>query len=222
MNNEQAELELLRDQAPTAFEEAVRQLWPSVVKAKTNLTGGIEVLGPNGECLLTTHDGMLVIKGANGRSITINPAYVPDDTDLQLLGPLNIVQNSTGLTYALTTSVAAVTGSQGLILPEPGTWLIEAKVKLAVVGATFAAAQSVGALLTRTNNTPANLDNSGSAAVLPAMTTATLTGSTLLIGPTVYTTSNSNDAINVLAFISALPSAGAVQVSSVHILARRA
>ena len=39
MNSEQAELELLRDQAPTAFEEAVRQLWPSVVKAKTNLTG---------------------------------------------------------------------------------------------------------------------------------------------------------------------------------------
>ena len=43
MNSEQAELELLRDQAPTAFEEAVRQLWPSVVKAKTNLTGRIEL-----------------------------------------------------------------------------------------------------------------------------------------------------------------------------------
>ena len=48
MNSEQAELELLRDQAPTAFEEAVRQLWPSVVKAKTNLTGGSVIsAGPN-------------------------------------------------------------------------------------------------------------------------------------------------------------------------------
>ena len=42
MNKEQAELELLRDQAPTAFEEAIRQRWPSVVKAETNpLTGGV-------------------------------------------------------------------------------------------------------------------------------------------------------------------------------------
>lgn len=45
MNKEQAELELLRDQAPTAFEEAIRQRWPSVVKAETNpLTGEIEYL----------------------------------------------------------------------------------------------------------------------------------------------------------------------------------
>lgn len=51
MNSEQAELELLRDQAPTAFEEAVRQLWPSVVKAKTNLTGMIEELVVAGETL---------------------------------------------------------------------------------------------------------------------------------------------------------------------------
>ena len=53
MNSEQAELELLRDQAPTAFEEAVRQQWPSVVKAKTNLTGGLEI-SANGEPLATS------------------------------------------------------------------------------------------------------------------------------------------------------------------------
>ena len=71
MNNEQAELELLRDQAPTAFEEAVRQQWPSVVKAKTNpITGGVRFL--NGATPIQKTAGAVVCDWARNGTLTLN------------------------------------------------------------------------------------------------------------------------------------------------------
>lgn len=186
-------------------------------------TGGVSLVAGDGEITaLRLTNGLFSLVGASGNSLTINVNNIPDDTDLQLLGPLNLTQSTSGLTSALSAVPAAVTGSQPLSLPEAGTYVLEAVVSLNFAAATFAALQAVTAYLRRTNNTASDITGSVSSSVLPIMTTLTLLGDTLHLGPVIYTTSNVDDTIAVFASLTLAPSAGACQVTNTHITARRA
>lgn len=199
-----------------------------LVAAETNpLTGGRISFLLNGEekyldAVATRPDGLIVFPApAGGGSLTINLNNIPDNTDLQLLGPLNVVAATSGLTYALTATPAVITGAASLVIPEAGSYVIDASMTLSLVGATFAANQAVTALLRRTNNTAADIQNSSASSVVPVMTTTTLAGNTVHLRTVMYTTSNSDDAIAIYASVSALPSAGSIQVTGTNIIARR-
>lgn len=130
---------------------------------------------------------------------------------------------SAGTVYTVTNSAAAIafgTTSPSITIDDPGTYLIIARARLENVGATFAATRPVTLKLRRTNNTPADLNNSTIVFNTPVITllTSTLTQLDII---TTYTTTNTDDAISLFASIGTLPSAGTITVDEASIVAIR-
>jgi len=122
-----------------------------------------------------------------------------------------------GTVYTLTTTNAKIdfgTTDPVLTIDAPGTYALHGFVKVNVTGATFAANQTVTVLIRRTNNTAANITNSGTTYFLPTMTTLTQTIALIQMKEIFYTTANSDDVLELWADVSALPSAGSITVEA--------
>lgn len=129
---------------------------------------------------------------------------------------------ATGLTSAITgTTGAALTSGPTLTLSQAGTYELSSSVTTTFSGATFAAVQSVSCWLYRTNNTPGAVSYTTAAAMVPIITTTSVGGPTLVIPRISYTTSNTNDALQVYCAISTNPGAGSLQATTVNMVAVR-
>lgn len=140
----------------------------------------------------------------------------------QLMPTANAI--AAGTVYTLTNTSAKVdygTTDPVIVIPAAGSWLIWANAQTNFVGATFAAPQSVSYKIRRTNNTAADVADSTRSSDLPVITTLTGLGPSVALGPILYVTANTDDALELWGALSAAPAAGSVTVSAASILAMR-
>jgi len=133
----------------------------------------------------------------------------------------NIV--ASGTAYTLTATSAFIdfgTVDPAVVLSAAGTYEITYIAQIDLVGATFAANQTLSLKVRRINNTAADLPDSTATITLPVITTGTQTIARIPV-TFYYTTANSNDSIAVWGNLSALPSAGSVTVSAANIKVER-
>lgn len=144
-----------------------------------------------------------------GQSATLYSAY-------------SVSAAATGLTSAITGTVgAAVTSGPTLTIDKAGTYELFSNVTTTMAAATFSAAQSSSCWLYRTNNTPGVVANSTVNVVLPTMTTLSIGGPSFIIAPVPYTTTNTDDTLQVYCAIGANPGAGAFNVTGIKMLGVR-
>lgn len=163
----------------------------------------------------------------NRLSLSSNAINIQNGAALQLNGsayfnPLTVY--AAGTSYTLTATSAPVvfgTTSPAITINSAGTYAIRAQVRVALNAATFAANRVLTVKLSRTNNTPADITNSGTPWLVPIMTTLTQTLAVIQLPEVIYTTANADDAIQIFADISVLPSAGSVTINQASIVAVR-
>jgi hypothetical protein len=139
-----------------------------------------------------------------------------------LFNPLSVY--AAGTAYTLTATSAAVTfgtTSPIITITAAGTYAIRAQVRVALNGATFAANRTLTVKLRRTNNTPADVVNSGTPWLVAIMTTNSETMAVINLPEVLYTTANADDAIQIFGDISVLPSAGSISINQASIIAVR-
>lgn len=156
---------------------------------------------------------------AAGSTISAGATVSPSGTQPPLT-QLNAV--AAGTAYSLTNTAALLnfgTTDPALVITTPGTWLITARARFDYVGATFAANRTVTMKLRRTNNAPADIANS--AAVFPTdiITTLSYPAWDLQTPPVIYTTLNSDDALELWGDVSVVPTAGTLDAVAAQIIA---
>lgn len=128
-----------------------------------------------------------------------------------------------GTAYTLTTTPALLalgTTVPRVTLNAAGTWILLPSVYIRGNGATFAANRTVTCILRRTNNTAVDVANSN--AVCDTNVVATTTYAIPVVMPAiVYTTTNTNDIIEVWGSVSVLPTAGSVDCIRAQLVAFR-
>ena len=130
------------------------------------------------------------------------------------------VGDQTGTAYTLTATPAAIAGgttSAVAVLPTLNQYLIRARAQVEMIGATFAANQTV-ALKLRNTTQSADVTGATAGCTLPVVTTYTDTQGMFNI-EALYTPVAAGDSITLFGSVSALPSAGTVQISAAHITA---
>ncbi len=129
---------------------------------------------------------------------------------------------SSGTVYNITTTPAKLdfgTTDPAITLPTSGTYLIMSNVRIDYNGLTNILANTVNIKLRRTNNTASDLTNATGDFILPLVTLLTQTGGDCDVSSVIYTTSNSNDVIELWGNRTASVSVGNVQAGSAWIVA---
>lgn len=138
------------------------------------------------------------------------------------VGGANLTVYAAGTVYSLTNTAALIdfgTTDPSLVITAPGVWLILARARIDYTGATFAAVRTGALKLRRTNNTAADVSNSPCGFLTDIITTLTYTLGTFNLPPVIYTTTNSDDIIQLWGSISTVPSAGTLDVSEASVVA---
>lgn len=136
----------------------------------------------------------------------------------------NLAVYAAGTAYDLTATSAALnfgTTDPVLVLDKAGTYLLQARVNLQFVGATFAANQTVTLKLRRTNNTAADVSNSSTVLGTGIVTTVDGNFAVVSFPPVVYTTTVATDSITIFGDVSVIPSAGTLSATQASIVAVR-
>lgn len=139
-------------------------------------------------------------------------------------GTNNASAYASGTVYALTTTSAKVdfgTTDPVITIPAAGTYLIMANVRVTTSGLTQLAANQCDFKLRRTNNTAADITNATATTSVPVATLLTSDIGDADIATVIYTTTNSNDVIEIWGSRALGISLGAINVSSAHIVAVR-
>lgn len=163
-----------------------------------------------------TSSGTLTLTGAGTSSQVIDGTGA-----LKNLTPF--AGYGTGTPYALTTSSAAIdlgTSDPTITITSPGTYLITSNVQLEYAGLTTVL-NTCSFKLRRTNNTPADLANASTNFTVPALTLASQTGGDADLNAIIYTTSNSNDKIDIFGNRSGGLTLGSIQISNAYIVATK-
>lgn len=179
---------------------------------------------------LASVDNKLNGKVPNSRTINING--VTQDLSANrtwtvtatAVGTNNAAAYSSGTPYTLTTTSAKVDfGSSDpvITIPAAGTYLIFTNLKVEYVGATTLVAQALNFKLRRTNNTASDLSNAATTFNVPVITLLTQTGGDCDIAPVLYTTTNSNDVIELWGQRGGNVSVGSLQVGEASVVAVR-
>lgn len=139
-------------------------------------------------------------------------------------GTNNAAAYASGSVYALTTTSQKIdfgTTDPVITIPAAGTYLILSNLKIEYSGLTTLATQTCSFKLRRTNNTAADISNASSSFNVPIVTLLTQTAGDADISAVIYTTSNSNDVIEMWGNRGASISAGAINVGEAWIVAIR-
>jgi len=131
---------------------------------------------------------------------------------------------ASGSIYSLTASSVLLnfgTTDPSLTITQPGTYLIRSGVNLKYNAATFAANETATMKLRRTNNTPADLTNALTATTLRIITTITDGVGWSIVPDIIYTTTATDDAIELQGGLSNTPGAGSVDATEAFIIAVR-
>lgn len=136
----------------------------------------------------------------------------------------NLSVYAAGTAYSLTATAAALTfgtTSPSLVLTEPGTYKITARVRTDYNGATFAAVRTSTLKLRRTNNTAADLTNGTVTAKTQVVTgfNGTFLDQTWTVNN--YATANIDDAIAIFGSLDVIPTAGSFDAAEAFIVAER-
>lgn len=138
------------------------------------------------------------------------------------VGGASLSVYASGTAYQLTNTNALLnfgTTDPTLTITSAGVWLILARARIDYTGATFAAVRTGTLKLRRTNNTAADLGNGQVQYLTDIITTLTYTLGSFNLPPIVYTTTNSNDVIELWGSISVVPTAGSLDASEAEIVA---
>lgn len=167
-----------------------------------------------------TNLGLSTVSGSGSYNDLSDKPTIPSAATTS--NPLSVY--GVGTVYSLTNTSALLdfgTTDPSLTINAAGTYLIIARAKLDFNAATFIAARTTTIKLRRTNNTAADL-SSGSvtakAAISISAQTFTFIDQTWSV---TYTTSNSNDIIQIFGSIDTVPGAGSVDASEASIIAIR-
>lgn len=136
--------------------------------------------------------------------------------------PLSVYAGGTA--YSFTNAAALLnfgTTDPSLTISAPGIYLIFARVRVDLTAATFAAVRNLTLKLRRTNNTAADITNSSMGAKTPITTTETFTMGIFDLQPLVYTTTNSDDVLEIWGGLDTVPSAGSLDAVEASIVAVR-
>ena len=137
-------------------------------------------------------------------------------------GATTFAAYASGIVYALTATSALLdfgTTDPSITIAIPGTYIINARIRVDYNAATFAAVRTVTLKLRRTNNTAADLTNGSAAFKTEIITTLTYTGEIVSIPLVIYTTLNSDDIIQIFGSIDVVPSAGSIDCAEAEIIA---
>lgn len=129
----------------------------------------------------------------------------------------------TGTAYSLTTTSSKIdfgTTDPSITIPSPGTYLIMANLKIEYAGVTTIGG-TASFKLRRTNNTAADLSNAITNFTYPALTLLSQTAGDSDIAPVIYTTSNSNDVIEMWGNRSGGLTLGNINVGEASVVAIR-
>lgn len=138
------------------------------------------------------------------------------------LGFTPLTVYAAGTAYQLTATPALLnfgTTDPSLTLTSPGVYLLLARVRVDYTGATFAAVRTGTLKIRRTNNTAADIANSTIQFQTEIITTLTYTLDVLTLPPIVYTTTNSNDVLEIWGDISVVPTAGSLDTVEASLVA---
>lgn len=175
--------------------------------------------GPTGLTGATGPTGSAGSNGSNGATGATGPTGETGG----YAGVTNYKAYSAGTVYTLTTSSQKVdfgTTDPVITITSPGTYLITTNVKLEYSGLTTAL-NACSLKLRRTNNTAADLTNAVTTYSVPAVTLLTGTGGDCDIPGIIYTTSNSNDVIEMWGNRSGGLTVGSINVGEASIVAVR-
>lgn len=134
----------------------------------------------------------------------------------------NVSAYSVGTVYSLTTTSQKLTfgtTSPSVTLPSPGTYLIISNLTVGYSGLTNLVVNTCNFKLRRTNNTAADLSNTSTSFDVPVVTLLTQTAGDADINTILYTTTNSNDVIEMWGNRTGGVTAGSVNVNQAYILA---
>lgn len=137
--------------------------------------------------------------------------------------PSTYTAYAAGTAHILTSSAALLdfgTTDPTITIATAGTYLIQGRALLRYNAATYAANQSATLNLRRTNNTPADIANTTTTALLRVITATTDTVGVMPLPPVIYT-ATAGDVISVFGSVSATPSAGSVDCTEASIVAVR-
>ncbi len=165
-----------------------------------------------------THAGATITAGAS----VVASGWQPAAPSLPAIAPIS--KYGSGTTHTITgASFAAVTfgtsGAQEITLTTAGTWMVFARARIDVVGATFAAVRTVSLKLRRTNNTAGDVTSSPCAAKTQIITTLTFTMFDKGFPPVAYVTANVNDVLQMQVAIDTDPTAGSIQIVEADLVA---
>lgn len=136
----------------------------------------------------------------------------------------NLSVYASGTAYALTATAAKLdfgTTDPSLTITGVGTWLLSGRVRLDYNAATFAAVRTATLKLRRTNNTAADVANSSTGFKTQIITTLTYTAGIIDLPPVIYTTTNTNDVIEIFGSVDVVPTAGSFDAVEASIMALR-
>lgn len=141
-----------------------------------------------------------------------------------LPGTYQFAAYAAGTAYSLTNTYAKLdfgTTDPAITITTPGTYMLMARARIDYTGATFVANRIVSLKIRRTNNTAADVANSTASFAVDIVTTFTGTAMVLSLPPVIYTTTNSNDALEVEGKVDTVPSAGSIDAVEAEIVAIR-
>lgn len=157
-------------------------------------------------------------------TITAGASVGPSGTQPALPSTTPLKVYAAGTPYQLTVTSQLLdfgTTDPSLAITTPGTWLILARARIDYNAATFAAVRTVTLKLRRTNNTASDIADSTAAFKTQIITTLTFTAAILDLQPIIYTTSNSNDVLEIWGSIDTGPTAGSIDAVEASIVAIR-
>jgi hypothetical protein len=138
------------------------------------------------------------------------------------IGGANLSVYASGTAYVLTATPALLdfgTTDPSLVINAPGVWLILARARIDNNAKTTAAVRTITLKLRRTNNTAADIANSSTGIKTAIMTTLTFTLATVDLQPIIYTTTNSDDIIQLWGSADDISGAGTFDAVEASIVA---
>lgn len=135
-----------------------------------------------------------------------------------------VAEYAAGTAYSLTNSYAQLafgTTSPAITIGKVGTYALYARVRLDYNGATFAAVRTVSLKLRRTNNTASDISNDVTSLLTQIVTAESSTLMTVALPVCIYTTANTNDALEIQGKVSTVPTAGNLDAVEAELIAVR-
>lgn len=132
-----------------------------------------------------------------GTTIPVDAGVSPSGTQPEL-STLSVY--ASGTPYSLTATPAKInfgTTDPALIITSPGTWKLEARVRIDANGKTTAAGRTLTILLRRTNNGAADIPNTTGEILTEIITTLTQTLVVMNLPLVAYVTLNADDQIEM-------------------------